>query len=279
MGKKIGRNQPCPCGSKIKHKKCCMNTRSQTHPDPFVSLFQKITKNELPLFAEISSKDGNCGSMEIQDARIIRNGVETVLLSDKVSLSVNDTSGDKTSESSARIEIYPGKESDSTIKLEGNAAIKNSDERLGIRLADDKKKMKASSENGLFASVWIGHQRDQDFDFFNLVFGKKGEADTRDVDGQKRRPHIAFYPCGNGKFVRVREFGCAIHGVLKYDALHKTITPSHVRIEIKNYEELLLLDFTFDQSDSTVILTNVKFTREERTSHCSTIANPTLAEQ
>ncbi|MCI5179891.1 MAG: hypothetical protein D3915_10820 [Candidatus Electrothrix sp. AU1_5] len=24
-GKKIGRNEPCPCGSRKKYKKCCLN--------------------------------------------------------------------------------------------------------------------------------------------------------------------------------------------------------------------------------------------------------------
>ena len=28
---KIGRNEPCPCGSGLKYKKCCMN---QTSPKP-----------------------------------------------------------------------------------------------------------------------------------------------------------------------------------------------------------------------------------------------------
>ena len=27
---KIGRNQPCPCGSGLKHKKCCANKEAKT---------------------------------------------------------------------------------------------------------------------------------------------------------------------------------------------------------------------------------------------------------
>ena len=26
--KKIGRNEPCPCGSKVKYKKCCLNNNA-----------------------------------------------------------------------------------------------------------------------------------------------------------------------------------------------------------------------------------------------------------
>jgi len=30
--KKVGRNEPCPCGSGRKHKNCCMNKDEQQHP-------------------------------------------------------------------------------------------------------------------------------------------------------------------------------------------------------------------------------------------------------
>jgi len=42
MSKKIGRNDPCPCGSGKKYKKCCLDSKS-------VPINKTISKSEGPV--------------------------------------------------------------------------------------------------------------------------------------------------------------------------------------------------------------------------------------
>lgn len=42
MPKKIGRNEPCPCGSGKKYKHCCLGSKS-------VAINQTVSKPETPL--------------------------------------------------------------------------------------------------------------------------------------------------------------------------------------------------------------------------------------
>jgi methionyl aminopeptidase len=35
MRRKVGRNDPCPCGSGLKHKKCCLRNQQKTNLDPY----------------------------------------------------------------------------------------------------------------------------------------------------------------------------------------------------------------------------------------------------
>ncbi len=44
MAKKIGRNDPCPCGSGKKYKQCCLNKVEENHP-----LFGKIVSETFVL--------------------------------------------------------------------------------------------------------------------------------------------------------------------------------------------------------------------------------------
>lgn len=50
MSKKIGRNEPCPCGSGIKYKKCCLNPQARKPATPvpqktkFVPVFTPLDK-------------------------------------------------------------------------------------------------------------------------------------------------------------------------------------------------------------------------------------------
>ncbi|MFP4348649.1 MAG: type I methionyl aminopeptidase [Thermodesulfobacteriota bacterium] len=44
---KIGRNDPCPCGSGLKHKKCCMRKRNRLEPESMKEIYLKRYKIRL----------------------------------------------------------------------------------------------------------------------------------------------------------------------------------------------------------------------------------------
>src|SRR4030042_4078856 len=45
MSKKIGRNDPCPCGSGIKYKRCCLNNKSVTINKTYLFSWDNIPGN------------------------------------------------------------------------------------------------------------------------------------------------------------------------------------------------------------------------------------------
>ena len=79
MGKKIGRNEPCPCGSGMKYKKCCIDkVDDPTFSDPFNLLdsYKKIRK-ESKIKQCLHPDSANCsekiiGAHSIQNNKILK---------------------------------------------------------------------------------------------------------------------------------------------------------------------------------------------------------------
>ncbi len=47
MKKKIGRNDPCPCGSGVKYKRCCLNNKS-------ITINKTTSKSEGPVVGRLA---------------------------------------------------------------------------------------------------------------------------------------------------------------------------------------------------------------------------------
>lgn len=259
MGTKIGRNAPCPCGSGKKYKRCCRNKAAHAASNPFSNLQRKLMNGELPFRAEIVSESGESSSMKVYNAKVVTDGEEAVLFDDEVTLSTNSAEGDSTKKSSAAFVVPVRSGRNPEILLNGNASVTNEQPYFAIAIKDNKKQIKIKSDTGLFAIIRIAVQRDPGFQYFDLLFGQKGQSEQVDESGKKMRPHIAFYPTGNGKFVRLSGFDCEIKGELGYDVKDKTIFPSSICIESKMHSETISLSFDFSKEDQIAVLTGATF--------------------
>jgi hypothetical protein len=260
---KIGRNAPCPCGSGKKYKRCCGNKSTHATSNPFSNLQRKLMNGELPFRAEIISESGESSSMKVYNAKIVTDGVETVLFDDEVTLSTNSADGDSTKNSSAAFIVPIHRDRNPEILLNGNATVSNEQPYFTIAMKDNKKQIKIKSDTGLFAIIRIATQRDAGFQYFDLLFGQKGQSEQVDETGSKMRPHIAFYPTGNGKFVRLSGFDCEIKGELGYDVKGKTVFPSSISIESNEHSETISLSFDFSKEDKIAVLTGATFVSRE----------------
>ena len=76
---KIGRNEPCPCGSGLKHKKCCLNKKEQT-PNDIKAVYAEKYKIRLkePADIEIMKRAGRLviDTLDLVEAEI-RPGLTT----------------------------------------------------------------------------------------------------------------------------------------------------------------------------------------------------------
>jgi len=215
------------------------------------SLFDKLKNGELPFRAEVTTKNGEISSMVVSDAKVIIDGVETTLLDDEITISSNSADGDKTNHSSASISI-PVKNSEAPeIKTEGNASVTNTTSNYHIEIKDNPKKLKIKSESGLFAIVRIKEQRDTNSLYYDIYFGKKGKEESVDDSGQKNRPHIALYPDGNGKFIRLSGYKCNLKSNLNYCPSNKTIYPSSIEIHSIQHSETIAMNFQFNENSNT----------------------------
>lgn len=258
MKSKIGRNNKCFCGSGKKYKNCCLNKlqnvstlESQNEWNEWV---ERVSK--LPFRAEIISKDGSHGSMKVYSAKIIRDGHEEILFQDEIELNTNSISGDSFEQSKA-ILIVPQNNEEAKITTIGNALVSNTTTINDIALNGNKKKLKEKIESGVFASVQIGLQRNTGQKYFQLFFGISGKKEKIDSSGMKDRPHIDFYPSGNGKFIRLSDYKCTLEVESGYDKNKKTIFPSLISILIEDYNEKLEIEFKYE--DDKAILSKMKF--------------------
>ncbi|WP_341939217.1 hypothetical protein [Marinimicrobium sp. C2-29] len=121
------------------------------------------------------------------------------------------------------------------------------------------KKLKAKSRKGLFAIARIGNQRDTGLCFFDVIFGLAGESETKKADTGKDRPHIAVYPSGNGKFFRLAEYKCNIVSRMNFDLDQQLIVPTGLEVECQLTGEVLLLEFSIDQSERACYLDQISF--------------------
>jgi hypothetical protein len=251
---KIGRNEKCPCGSGKKYKKCCLG-KSQNIPafesqDEWNEWIGKVSK--LPFRAEVISKDGSECSMKVSSAKIIRDGQEEILFKDEIELKTNSVNGDEIEHSNAIFIVPQNNEEPKVIKL-GNASISNTTQIIDISLSDNKKKLKVKSKSGLWASAKIGLQRDTGQKYFQLFFGIEGKDEIIDSSGMKNRPHIDFFPSGNGKFIRLSDFRCKLEFESGYNKEKKVIFPSKAKIVIEDHNENLEIDFEYEANKATLI--------------------------
>lgn len=253
MAAKIGRNEKCPCGSGKKYKKCCLMKKQDKpafkYQKEWIEWVERVSK--APFRAEIISKDGSEGSMKVTSARVIKDGKVEVLFEDEIELKTNSALGDNIEESAA-IFIAPQNDEEPQIITLGNASVSNSKEIAEISLAENKKKMKVKSDSGYFASAKIGLQRDSGCHYFQLFFGVSGKEELVSNSGTKDRPHIDFYPSGNGKYIRLAEYKCSLVINSGYEKSGKMIFPSKARIDLENHDEFLELEFSYRDSKATL---------------------------
>lgn len=238
---KVYPNDKCPCKSGHKYKKCC-----SSKDQGMKQLFKKLSNGELPFCAEIISADGQNSSMEIHGASYIKDGVETVLVKDRIVLSTNAVNGDKVS-SSASIAVPIKNEELPKISINGNASVTNNTGHYSIEPLENHR-LYIVSKNNIKAEIKVSKQRDGGFDYFDVLF-LVGET----------HPHLTFYPDGNGKYFGLRNYNCELKSILDYNAIEKTISPSKISIEVADISEKLIMNFEFNNNTKTVKLNNVNF--------------------
>lgn len=214
---------------------------------------------ELPFRAEITSKDGNTSSMKVSDARIIVDGVETVLLDEEITLNTNTIDGEHTSKASASLNIPVNDRSQPEILTKGNASVTNMGDPYDIEILDNRKRLKVQSDSGLFAVIRICHQRDENFKYFDVLFGTKGQTESIDEKGVKDRPHITFYSEGNGKYIRLSDYDCELSSSLGYNQHSKDIYPSRIEIFSYGHSQKIVVCFEFNSVKRKVILKDAYF--------------------
>ncbi len=228
---------------------------------------RKMMNGELPVRAEVTSKDGASSSMKVSNARIVRDGIETTLLDDEITLSTNTTDGDKTDGASASMSIPVNDQSKPEILTKGNASVTNMGNAYDIEMLDNKRTLKINSDTGLFAVIRVSYQRDEEFKYLDVLFGSKGQPETIDEKGKKDRPHIAFYSDGNGKFIRLSGYDCELKSNLGYDQDNKDIYPSCIEIYSYEHSQKIVMDFEFNSGKRKVILKDAYFKRKTRGSN------------
>lgn len=206
---KIGRNHPCHCGNGKKYKNChlILEEQKESAQRNWASWTKKIQP-----FARISSSGSEPSSFTIERKATIEDGIQTVHLDKEVTLSVNTIKEEGSIEerdSMALITFPKGKRETGEIVVKGNASISNDSKPCAIDiLCNDK-----IESTGLFAKIRKKHQRSGNYDFFDILFGANGNQESTNPEtGEKDRPHIAFYPDGNGKYVRLSGYKCTLEG-------------------------------------------------------------------
>jgi len=191
--------------------------------------------------------------MEVHHAGVTLDGLTTGLLNEKVMLSTNSTSGDKIKVSSAVISIPADGMSPGIATVVGNESVSNDKFPAKILLAGGVKKLNASSKSGLFVVARICLQYDTQIEFFDLLFGRRGQDERIDEAGHKGRPHIAFYPDGISKFIGLANHNCELEGELQYDASSRQVAPKVLRIKSAYFAEIVELVFSSSSSGPTVL--------------------------
>lgn len=250
---KNGVNSKCPCGSGKKYKNCC-----KAKDDGLRQLFHKISNNEIPFGARVTSTSGEAASLEILKVTITQSGKTTVLLDDKLMISTNAVPGEKTKLSAASISIPANGQSDGSISTIGNASITNQSAPPKISLASDVKKIKTKSNKGAFVVVRTAMHRDTGLEYFDFLFGIRGQSEEIDESGQKPRPHIAIHPDGNGKFLRLYGHDCTIESNIGYSIESRKIYPKQLRIKSIELNETIEASFVTKDSGE-IVLEHVKF--------------------
>jgi hypothetical protein len=246
-------NMLCHCGSGKKYKRCC-----RTKDEGMRNLFEKLASGQLPFTAQIRSQSGESSSMEVHHASITQDGRTTVLLDEKITLSTNSTSGDKTTASAASISIPTDGLSYGAIRTVGNASVSNIANPPKISLAAGVKKLKATSESGLFVVARTALQRDTQIEYFDFLFGVSGQTEHVDDSGEKQRPHITIYPDGNGKFIRLSGHNCEIESDMQYSSGVRQVLPQMMRIKSLDTGQTIEVVFS-TETPNVVVLNELRF--------------------
>ena len=246
-------NMLCHCGSGKKYKRCC-----RAKDEGMRNLFEKLASGQLPFTAQIRSHSGESSSMEVHHASMTQDGRTTVLLDEKITLSTNSTSGDKTTTSAASISIPTDGFSLGAIRTVGNASVSNIANHPKISLAAGVKKLKATSESGLFVVARTGLQRDTQIEYFDFLFGVSGQTERVDDSGEKQRPHITIYPDGNGKFIRLTGHSCEIESDMQYSSEARQVLPQLLRIKSLDTGQTIEVVFS-TEAPNVVVLNELHF--------------------
>jgi hypothetical protein len=240
-------NEPCQCGSGRKYKRCCKRkdaiaNAAQSQFRPFVRVMSTNSSSAQINLTKFSVTDSS-GTMDLVD--------------DEILLGTNIVPGDK-SESSVALLHFPN---DGPVRGEavtsGNAVVSNGAAHKKISVKG-LKEYRCDSADGLYAIIRTKHQRDQGFDYFDLIFGVKGLNEGCKSSGKKERPHISFYPSGAGKYVRMASYGCTLQSETEYDSESKSFIPKLCRIIIPDRK--VALELKFDESiDGQINLCGIKF--------------------
>jgi hypothetical protein len=246
-------NQPCPCGSGKKYKRC-----HRDYDDAVIAFREKVKTGALNVFARVVSTDGTNAQMEIAEMSVTQDGHTTLLVDEHMTLSTNAQSGDKTSRASASISFPSHGLSNGIIRTSGNASVSNNRRPIALQISGTSRSLKKKSENGLFVVARIKVQRDAGREYFDILFGTANRRELRNELGEKQRPHLAFHPDGNGKFIRLSGYKCELETEQKYISTEKTILPSTVRIQSLDHMETVELLFESVASDF-VNLKDIRF--------------------
>lgn len=243
----------CHCGSGKKYKRCC-----RVKDEGMRNLFEKLATGQLPLRAAIISESGEASSMDVHHASMMKDGKVTVLLDEKITLSTNSTSGDKTTASAASISIPTDGLSLGAIRTIGNASVSNISDYPKISLAAGVKKIKATSELGLFVVARTRLQRNTQIEYFDFLFGVRGQTESVDDSGEKQRPHITIYPDGNGKFIRLSGHNCEIESDMQYSSESRQVLLQQLRIKSLDTGQVIMVVFSME-NPNVVVLNELRF--------------------
>jgi SEC-C motif len=248
-------NMPCPCGSYKPYKHCCRQK-------------DKALKNIWDLgqagklHPSVSIKSDNSSESGTLTVSCIKAN-ETIFLDNEITLNTNSIKGDVSEKSSATLSFPMQSTSkvNGTIKTIGNATVflsENSSSLPEIKLANNAKKLSEKSTSGLFVTAKIGLQKNTGIEYFDIFFGEKGRSENIGENGQKDRPHIAFHPDGNGKFIRLASYNCELESDMQYNSNSRQIVPKKIQIKATDFSETI--EITFSQANShTVILESINF--------------------
>lgn len=245
-------NLPCRCGSGKPYKKC-----HRAHDIGMEKILRKAYDGELKFRAEVISESGEVSSMQAGNFTIIRNGVERVVSDDMFTLTTNTVLGDKTDSAAASMSLsVDGTEGE--IATSGNATVSNQSIAIPLRLQGNVRKLKAKSPSGGFVIARIDLQRDTNTQYFDFLFGKSGQPEEADNAGRKNRSHVAFFPDGNGKFLRLAGGQCELSCEQRYLPGEKMVVPRIAKIRSPHFTEQLVAQFV--TIDGTVELQSIGFT-------------------
>ncbi len=88
MNSKIGRNDPCPCGSGKKYKKCCMGSANGKSPDLAQTFFQRY-KVRLKTPEQVEGIR-RCGKLVMQTFDAIRDLIRPGVRTDEINTAVHE---------------------------------------------------------------------------------------------------------------------------------------------------------------------------------------------